>query len=176
MIKLPGNSKVAECPDQFSPYELFGNKVGTRFPGTLFRLPLRTPAQAKLSRLSPNSYTEADVAALFAGFEAEATSMILFLKHVERVQLYTWEAGSAPSGTGPVTEPTPATRAPGGRRAPNRPKPSMSGSRMPAALEQRGEVVALVRPHLTPSTPIPWMSEKPELPGPRLHRPPVPSA
>lgn len=39
-------------PDQCAPYEVFGCDMTHYFPGTLFRLPLRTEAMASRSRLS----------------------------------------------------------------------------------------------------------------------------
>ena len=80
-------------PSQFQPYEVFGCDMRKSFDGTLFRFPLRTEEQAVVSNLSTHAYTDAKVAALFDDFMQTADSTIIFLQHVEAVELYTWDDG-----------------------------------------------------------------------------------
>ena len=57
------------------------------FPGTLFRFPLRTPAQATVSRISHKGHAPEEAAQLLRDFAQEAAAMLLFLKTVERVEV-----------------------------------------------------------------------------------------
>ena len=68
------------------------------FAGTLFRLPLRTPAQAAESGLSRQAYDAERVAALLAALGAEAPLALLFLKSVRRLDALEWREG-APAPT-----------------------------------------------------------------------------
>eukprot|EP00897_Mesotaenium_endlicherianum_P007203 jgi/Mesen1/6510/ME000332S05518 len=61
--------------DQFKPYCAFGCNMERAYAGTLFRFPLHTEAQAPASQLSKQS---------------EAMPSLLFLKHVEVVEIYDW--------------------------------------------------------------------------------------
>ncbi|XP_046556548.1 sacsin-like [Haliotis rubra] len=54
------------------------------YPGTIFWFPLRT----NISKLSDNLYTEKKVMDLFQAFKAEASITLLFLKSIEKIQLY----------------------------------------------------------------------------------------
>ena len=153
-------------PDQCKPYQAFGCNMKQAFSGTLFRLPLRSAAQASRSRLSqqvsisqflvikqallesgqcrppslplcslvfnlgselgplkracilasklsgrlpascqflgaPASvqvYTQDTVTKLFNALREEAEDMLLFLKNVESLEIYTW-APDAPKPT-----------------------------------------------------------------------------
>jgi hypothetical protein len=68
-----------------------GGTGGGGFAGTLFRLPLRTAAQARTSKLSSRAHAPAGVTALLDELAAEAAQMLLFLKHVERIAVYEWD-------------------------------------------------------------------------------------
>ena len=57
------------------------------FNGTVFRLPLRTPAMAQKSLLSSTSHSVADMVALLDSFAAVASEMLLFLSHVQSIEL-----------------------------------------------------------------------------------------
>ena len=57
------------------------------FKGTLFRFPLRTPAQAAASRISHKGHAPQEAAQLLRDFADEASAMLLFLKTVERVEV-----------------------------------------------------------------------------------------
>lgn len=79
-------------PDQFLPYkgifdcteEVF---LEGRYRGTLFRFPLRTEP----SELSQTLYSDEKVEHLFASFCADAHFMLLFLQHLESVELFVRE-------------------------------------------------------------------------------------
>ena len=79
-------------PDQFSPYKgVFdcSEDVFTRgsYNGTLFRFPLRT----RPSELSQTLYSAEKVHTLFEGFIADAHLVLLFLQHLESIELYVRE-------------------------------------------------------------------------------------
>ena len=79
-------------PDQFAPYRgVFNCKEDIfttgSYNGTLFRFPLRS----KASKLSRTLYSTEKVRALFSGFIADAHLVLLFLQHLECVELYVRE-------------------------------------------------------------------------------------
>ena len=63
--------------------------------GTLFRFPLRTSQQAKTSRISSYAYTHQEVATLMRAFLNESASMLLFLKHIYKMEMYVWPPNGA---------------------------------------------------------------------------------
>ena len=74
---------------QFSPYKgIFDctDKVFSRgfYDGTLFRFPLRSTP----SELSETVYSAGKVETLFESFKAEAHLILLFLQHLEEIELY----------------------------------------------------------------------------------------
>ena len=83
---------MAEIADQFSPYkgifdcteEVFSQGF---YNGTLFRFPLRT----EISDLSETLYSFEKVDTLFDSFKADAHLMLLFLQHLESIELYVRE-------------------------------------------------------------------------------------
>ncbi|XP_025088800.1 sacsin-like [Pomacea canaliculata] len=73
-----------------SPHSLdrvFNSQTGL-FSGTLFWFPLRRQE----SELSDTLYTEATLNDLLQAFKAEANSMLMFLKNLEKIELYTRDA------------------------------------------------------------------------------------
>ena len=79
-------------PDQFAPYKgIFEctDDVFSRgcYNGTLFRFPLRH----RPSELSPTLYSAEKVHTLFEGFMADAHVILLFLQHLEFIELYVRE-------------------------------------------------------------------------------------
>ena len=79
-------------PDQFAPYSgVFdcAEDIFTRgsYKGTLFRFPLRT----KPSKLSKTLYSAEKVNDLFNGFIADAHLVLLFMQHLESIELYARE-------------------------------------------------------------------------------------
>ncbi|KAJ1463330.1 hypothetical protein M885DRAFT_610341 [Pelagophyceae sp. CCMP2097] len=84
-----------KCADQFAGLEgAYGWKRGPRrFEGTLFRLSLRTEAQASTSRLSTKAHSPEAMRSLLDDFAAQATEMLLFLKSLESIEVCVWHAG-----------------------------------------------------------------------------------
>lgn len=85
--------EIKELADQFSPYfGIFGSSEETlkdgNFPGTLFRFPLRL----KPSQLSGNIYNKEKVLELFESFKADADTVLLFLKSVQKISLHVRES------------------------------------------------------------------------------------
>lgn len=83
-------------PDQFSPYKgVFdcSEDVFSRgfYKGTLFRFPLRT----KPSELSQTLYSAEKVQTLFEGFISDAHLVLLFLQHLESIELYVRDESDA---------------------------------------------------------------------------------
>lgn len=86
---------LSTYPDQLSPYYAYGMTKGKSYNGTLFRLPLRTAEQATTSLLSSRHFSPDDMMELLKLLELESSSMLLFLKHIERIEICQWEHGSA---------------------------------------------------------------------------------
>ncbi|KAM9468720.1 sacsin [Clarias gariepinus] len=85
--------EITELNDQFAPYfGILGSSEQTikdgNFPGTLFRFPLRM----KPSQLSSNVYNKEKVLELFESFKADADTVLLFLKSVQKVSLHVRES------------------------------------------------------------------------------------
>ncbi|KAG7223047.1 hypothetical protein INR49_015936 [Caranx melampygus] len=85
--------EITELADQFAPYTgIFGSSEKTikdgSFPGTLFRFPLRM----KPSQLSGNIYNKEKVLELFESFKADADTVLLFLKSVQKISLHVRES------------------------------------------------------------------------------------
>ena len=81
-----------EIPDQFLPYKGIFDCTEDVFSqgfydGTLFRFPFRT----KPSELSETLYSAEKMDALFESFEANAHLVLLFLQHLESIELYVRE-------------------------------------------------------------------------------------
>lgn len=95
MVNFLDNSPVlAEFKDQFLPYSGYGIRWKESFNGTLFRLPLRTSQQATKSLLSKRSMSNEEVMHLLNSLLQESSSMLLFLKNLERIEISVWEQGS----------------------------------------------------------------------------------
>jgi sacsin len=69
--------------NQFLPYVAFGSNMRDNFNGTIFRLPLRTPAQAESSRISSVSHSSESIHNLLSDFQQEASSTLIFLKVIK---------------------------------------------------------------------------------------------
>uniref|UniRef100_A0A674JX86 Sacsin/Nov domain-containing protein n=1 Tax=Terrapene triunguis TaxID=2587831 RepID=A0A674JX86_9SAUR len=101
---------AAELADQFTPFwgalEVMGHGEGSpaagRFPGTLFRFPLRHEP----SGISDNLYSPERVRQLFLAFIHDAPTCLLFLRHVRRLAL------KMVDGQGATTELLETTAAP----------------------------------------------------------------
>ncbi|KAK9804560.1 hypothetical protein WJX73_010609 [Symbiochloris irregularis] len=86
-------SLLQQFPDQFQPFCAFGCDMRTEFPGTLFRLPLRTAGLAIKSRISQQVYDPARVKRMLDAVASEAVTMMLFLRNVETLQILDWREG-----------------------------------------------------------------------------------
>ena len=85
-------AEMDEIPDQFLPYKgIFDctEDVFSRgfYDATLFRFPFRT----KPSELSETLYSAEKMDTLFESFEADAHLVLLFLQHLESIELYVRE-------------------------------------------------------------------------------------
>ena len=85
-------AQMDEISDQFLPYKgIFdcAEDVFSRgfYDGTLFRFPFRT----KASELSETLYSAEKMDTLFESFEADAHMVLLFLQHLESIELYVRE-------------------------------------------------------------------------------------
>ena len=65
-----------------------GDSLGGGFDGTLFRLPLRTAAQAATSKIAPTTYSVDEARRLLGEFGSAAGELLLFLQHVESIAVY----------------------------------------------------------------------------------------
>lgn len=81
--------------DQFAPYTMPGMNWTKPFQGTLFRLPLRTPEQAQSSFLSKRAISDVDVSGIIHNLIMEATTMLLFLRNVEKIEIQEWHDGAS---------------------------------------------------------------------------------
>ena len=87
---------VQKYADQYEPYKMFGCDMVERFAGTLLRLPLRSKSEAdsEHQELKKEACSADMVLALFDEFKQTAGSMLLFLQHVEEIELLVWEPGA----------------------------------------------------------------------------------
>nr|MDJ0557252.1 hypothetical protein [Microcoleaceae cyanobacterium MO_207.B10] len=78
-----------QYPDFMKVYEPGGLLFGTEdFPGTLFRLPLRTEIQAKSSEIRKQAFTESNVRELIEELIKSGEEILLFLKSVREIRVY----------------------------------------------------------------------------------------
>ena len=97
-IEFTKHAVATTHPAQFAGFTLFGCDMKAPFDGTLFRFPLRTGAQAAVSRLSKQAHSVDNMRAMLRGFAREACDCMLFLKAVQRIEVYEHSPGA--------TEPT----------------------------------------------------------------------
>jgi hypothetical protein len=96
-------SLIQQLPNVFAPFgskKFGGLTLGgsdndapqqQEVDGTTFRFALRTSEQASESRLSRQSHTFESISSLLDDLAEAAPSMLLFLKHVERIEIYEWK-------------------------------------------------------------------------------------
>ncbi|KAK7242761.1 sacsin [Aureococcus anophagefferens] len=85
-VKFTGGADLpAAFPDQFASWADCGCDLEKPLEGTLFRLPLRSRAAAATSEISKQHYGVEEAEALLEQFKAQATSVLLFLRHVRAV-------------------------------------------------------------------------------------------
>jgi hypothetical protein len=78
-----------DYPELFRPFEILGLKKGqSSYPGTVFRLPMRTSEQATNSHISDKPFLEADFYQFLNLFIPLGADMLIFLKHVTRISVY----------------------------------------------------------------------------------------
>ena len=87
-IEFTKHAVATTHPAQFAGFMLFGCDMKAPFDGTLFRFPLRTGAQAAVSRLSKQAHSVDNMRAMLRGFAREACDCMLFLKAVQRIEVY----------------------------------------------------------------------------------------
>ena len=90
-IRLNEFSKYA---DQVAPFvDLFGFDQSTKhYDGTFFRFPFRRNDRSFHSKISDKCYTSEEVILeLYSSLKDEASHILLFLKHIESIELYTWD-------------------------------------------------------------------------------------
>ncbi|MPC21713.1 Sacsin [Portunus trituberculatus] len=83
---------------QFQPFTgVFGCDIqeSGSFPATLFRLPLRTPAQASTSKISDMCYSHKDMIQLLGMFSSVVGQLLLFTQHVSSITVCHLPAGAA---------------------------------------------------------------------------------
>lgn len=75
-------------PHQFEPFQHCDFDMAHRFPGTLFRFPLRNAMQARSSGISRRSYKLEDLTAVVNQMIDQLSYMLLFLRSVKRIEIY----------------------------------------------------------------------------------------
>ncbi|KAF9122864.1 hypothetical protein BGW39_009457 [Mortierella sp. 14UC] len=86
---VTGNQGLKIFPDQLKAFSVLEDIDFTKpYNGTIFRLPLRTPEQAKDSVLTKYSHTPQEVLDMLTELKDEALKALLFLKHVEKILIY----------------------------------------------------------------------------------------
>ena len=88
--------------DQFVPYsDLFGCKIfdlsTEGYPGTLFRFPFRTAQTSKKSKICKSIYSKRKVDKLVCALVEQGDELLIFLKHVNKVQLFILDEEGSPS-------------------------------------------------------------------------------
>ncbi|KAK3820135.1 MAG: hypothetical protein J3Q66DRAFT_439182 [Benniella sp.] len=87
---------LQEFPDLLKTFAVLEDiDFSKPYPGTIFRFPLRTEEQAKAeySKISKKAYPAEKVMEMLEKLKDEALKGILFLKHIERVEIYEIKEG-----------------------------------------------------------------------------------
>ena len=78
--------------DQIKPFQnIFECNIGDKinnYPGTLFRLPLRTPDEARESEICKKHYSRDDVFELFKLLLDNGQNILMFTQNVKKIELY----------------------------------------------------------------------------------------
>ena len=85
-----------ECPGQMHPFQSFTNKCSDvptfvlrhHYPGTLFRLALRSQRAACRSEISSESFTKDKILQTLHSFIQAAPDLLLFTRHVKAISVY----------------------------------------------------------------------------------------
>ncbi|KNE62755.1 hypothetical protein AMAG_07941 [Allomyces macrogynus ATCC 38327] len=85
-----------KCPDQFAAFQVLDDPIdfADAFCGTLFRFPLRTDADAAVSKIKTHIATTDTIRKAFAALELHATETLLFLKSLETIEVVEWHEDS----------------------------------------------------------------------------------
>ena len=95
MVNFLSPGLVDKYADQFAPYRAFGCDMRSEYDGTIFRLPLRTGAQAESSRIAKRACSPAMAENLVREFVDQLPELCLFLTHIHTVEVGVWRAGEA---------------------------------------------------------------------------------
>ena len=87
---------AADSPDQLDPFLSFTKhcssiptlRAGKHYPGTLFRLSLRTQAAAQHSEISKESVSPDQIAQALQDFAQAAPDLLLFTRHVKSISVF----------------------------------------------------------------------------------------
>ena len=91
LLEISEFCKYASHSTLFEGMFGFSFKSGKEFEGTIFRFPFRK--KDVKSHLSDTVYNADKVISdLYQSFQLEAARVLLFLKHVTAIELYTWNA------------------------------------------------------------------------------------
>ncbi|KAL3132914.1 hypothetical protein ABBQ38_006828 [Trebouxia sp. C0009 RCD-2024] len=90
----------ADSPDQLDPFQSFTHncesvpslKTDMHYPGTLFRLALRTEAAAQRSEISKESLSPDQIAQALNEFAQAAPDLLLFTRHVKGISVWIKES------------------------------------------------------------------------------------
>ena len=93
-----------DCPGQLEPFLAFTKQCPSvptlalkcHYPGTLFKLALRTKAAAQASMISSNSFTAEQFVSTLHTFLQAAPDLLLFTRHVKRISIYMKEDVQTP--------------------------------------------------------------------------------
>ena len=95
----------AEAPDQLQPFLSFTESCSevptlapqSEYPGTLFRLPLRTADAALSSQISSQGISTEQFSATLHDFMQTAPNLLLFTRHITKVSVYIKETVNSPA-------------------------------------------------------------------------------
>ncbi len=87
-LKFVNSNFSEQFPDQFTPYKMFGCNFNEHFNGTLFRFPLRTEALCRDSEVKSTPCLPSDMYELLETFKASIGESLLFLKHLQKIEVY----------------------------------------------------------------------------------------
>ena len=92
MYKFVESDLPNRFPDQFSPFCLFGFDPNKPFNGTLIRIPLRQPEQAKTSLVKKKPYNINTVLTNLSEFKSCSAESLLFLNYVQSIWCGAWNS------------------------------------------------------------------------------------
>lgn len=88
-IRFSNSELGNNFPDQVAPYVYCGCDMKNRFNGTLFRFPFRNVTTAAESEISKKQYGDDEaINELLINFKKVISKVVLFLRHVKRVEVH----------------------------------------------------------------------------------------